>query len=261
MAVSMEEIRFKAASAVFALANRTASKGRVDEGKKRKAHWIESSWGRLIDPEKFREAIAYYEIAASIDSGPNGAFATYTKALLLEELSDFPEAEKCFLSLAGTTYAAFGATGAERCREKAAGTYDARGEALAALQSAAEKVSAAGAETGPQDAEELASAAALGFVNLLLDKKYSAAKAMLHSSLSDVSAQDLKRSFEELFEDQAFPESANAFDALLEWPHKQEQDLALIYVSIDGDSSEAVTALVARENDKLTIREIDWGSP
>lgn len=261
MTVSMDEIRMKAGGAVMALANRAQSKGRIDRNKKRKPGWVDGSFGGVIDPKKFREAIAYCEIAASIDQGVNGAFAIHTKAYLLEDLSDFKEAEQCYLSLAGSDYAVHGLTGAQRCRDKQKRNSNPLQESSAVPQSAAEKVTEAGAETGTQDPEELASTAAQQFVDFLLDQDYDAAKGMLHSSLSDVSARDLKRSFEDLFADQPFPESANAFDALLEWPHKRKEDLAYIYVAIDSEDSEAVSVVVARDNGNLTIREIEWGRP
>ena len=112
-----------------------------------------------------------------------------------------------------------------------------------------------------QSDEDQASVTALRFVNLLLDKKYPTAKAMLHSTLSDTTAKDLKGSFEALFEGEDFPQSANVFDVQADWPDKLDEDLAYIYVTIDSEEAEAVSVVVARESGKLTIREIEWGRP
>jgi len=104
-------------------------------------------------------------------------------------------------------------------------------------------------------------ATALQFVNLLLDKKYTKAKTMLHSNLVGMTAKDLKNSFEALFESEDFPESANVVDIYTDLPDNPNNDLASVYVAIDSENNEAVNVIVAREGDKLTIREIEWGRP
>jgi tetratricopeptide (TPR) repeat protein len=304
MAIDMDDIRYKAGSAVDALANRAVSKGRVEPGGKRKAGWVENvdgSW--IIDPEKYREAIAYYEIAASITpEGPNRAFSIYQKALLLEDMGDFAEAETTYLSLEGSAYGDPGRRGATRCSAKRKGTYDMKTEANAVFAQLADRVRGTGgdasgldkmretfdkafaflatakpqpvdatatkpdddksasAETQPDDDEEVA-ATALRFVNLLLDRNYSDAKAMLHSTLSATRAADLKAAFEPLFEGEDFPQSANVFDVDPEWTDLRAGDIAWVYVTIDSENAEAVSVIVARENDTLVIRNIEWGRP
>ncbi|MDR2219081.1 MAG: hypothetical protein LBE24_00685 [Methylobacillus sp.] len=131
MTLSMDEIhakaRHKAAEAVMALANRTESKGRaeIEPGKKPKPGWIVADnlgMEMLVHPEKLREAIIYYEIASSIDPKSAGDYAIYNKALLLEILGDFAEAEKTFLEIG---YGGNQATKmhVDRCRAKQQGTF------------------------------------------------------------------------------------------------------------------------------------------
>jgi len=53
-----------------------------------------------------------------------------------------------------------------------------------------------------------------------------------------------------------------AMTALDSWPEKQPGDVEWVYVAIANDTySEAVTVVVAQENDKLVIRAIEWGRP
>jgi tetratricopeptide (TPR) repeat protein len=282
-----EDIRSKAAAAVVSLADRAAARGRSDQpGGPGKPGWVTGADGRHILPRKLREALAYYDIALSIHPD---AFWRYTQALLQEELGDFAEAEAAFLALDGTAYGQFGQQAAERCRQKQAGTWDEDAAAQAWLKEQGiepisdddmadlleelegmEKILEAGGtlpvpETdslqgdGPMDNDDLARQAATDFVDLLLAQDYDKAQAMLHSSMSDTGADELKEAFESMFEDEDFPESAQAFSSFDKWPDKWPEDLASVYVTIDSEEAEAVTVIVTREAGKLRIREIEWG--
>lgn len=282
-----EDIRSKAAAAVVSLADRAAARGRSDQpGGPGKPGWVAGADGRYILPARLREALAYYDIALSIHPE---AFWRYTQALLREELGDFAEAETAFLTLDGTTYGQAGQQAAERCRQKRAGTYDEdvaaeawlkeqgiepisdddMADLLAELEGM-EKTLAAGGTLpapgtdslqgdGPMDNDDLARQAATDFVDLLLAQDYDKAQVMLHSSMSDTGAEELKESFESMFEDEPFPESAQAFSSFDKWPDKWPEDLASVYVTIDSEEAEAVTVIVTREAGKLRIREIEWG--
>jgi hypothetical protein len=115
------------------------------------------------------------------------------------------------------------------------------------------------AATEPDD-EEVA-ATALRFLNLLLDRKYADAKAMLHSTLSGTRAADLQAAFEPLFEGEDFPQSANVYDVDTEWTDLRPGDIAWVHVTIDSENAESVFVIVARENEALVIRDIEWGRP
>lgn len=299
MADSIEEVRHKAAGAVFALGHRTAGKGRVDAHQSPKAGWIPSpsdpARGYIL-PGKLCEALAYYDIAISIadPADPNRAFAVYTKGLLLEELGDHAEAEAVFLSLAGSRYDDAGNKALQRCRQRREGTYSMRAEAQAGFEEFPKKMAgkpgvsdllavmrqaqdtlmthldthrmaaAPAANDGTQhanDDEEAAAAVAQQFVDLLLDRNYIAAKELLHSDLSKTTAKDLERHFEAMFVDEDFPESASVFDTWRNLPDKRADDVATFYVTIESQDAEAVTVTVTREGGALKIREIEWGRP
>lgn len=299
MADSMEEIRRKAASAVFALGNRSAGKGHMSVHQTPKPGWIPNlnhpGFG-YIHPDKLREALAYYDIAISIlgASDQNSAFTIYTKGLLLEELGEYAEAEATFLLLTGGSYEDAGNKSLRRCQQRREGTYNMRAEAQAGFEGLVEKMAgkpgvsevlslmrqaqdtflahmethrmaavpaANDSEPNANDDEEAGAFVAQQFVDLLLDQNYAGAKALLHSELSKTTANDLKQPFEAMFADEPFPESANVLDVWRNAHNKRPDDIATFYVTIESENAEAVTVTVTREGDALKIREIDWGRP
>jgi hypothetical protein len=49
---------------------------------------------------------------------------------------------------------------------------------------------------------------------------------------------------------------------LEDWPGKQADDLAVVYVALNGDSfSEAVTLTLAQHGEEALIRHLEWGRP
>jgi hypothetical protein len=49
---------------------------------------------------------------------------------------------------------------------------------------------------------------------------------------------------------------------LEDWPGKQADDLAVVYVALNGDSfSEAVTLTLAQDGEEAVIRHLEWGRP
>jgi hypothetical protein len=178
------------------------------------------------------------------------------------------EANAVFAQLADRVRGTGGdASGLDKMRE----TFD---KAFAFLATAKPQAAAATA-TKPDDDEEAAApptatstddddevaTTALRFVNLLLDRKYADAKAMLHSTLSGTRAADLKAAFEPLFEGEDFPQSANVYDVDPAWTDLHAGDIAWVHVTIDSENAESVFFIVARENDALVIRDIEWGRP
>lgn len=300
MADTMEEIRRKAASAVMALGQRSAAKGRLEADGKPKPGWIPSpsdpARGYIL-PDKLREALAYYDIAIAIvaPGDPNGAFAVYTKALLLEELGDYAEAEAVFRSLEGTRYANPARLGLKRCAQHRAGAHEPHAEMRAGFEQLAQAMqgqagaadflaamrhvqdtlagrpdtrhvapsspAASPAAAGDNDDEDAAAALAQRFVDLLLDRDYAAARQLLHADLAALSIGDLRRRFEALFTDEPFPETAHVLDAMRTWPDKRAEDVASFYVTIDSEQAEAVSVIVTRDGQALKVREIEWGRP
>jgi len=242
--------------------------------------------------------LAYYDIAISIQGGPNpgSAYTVYTKGLLLEEMGEYAEAEATFVLLKGSGYEAAGNTSLLRCQRRREGTYSMRADAQAELDRTAQKVAGkpGGAEllaamrdaqealfahldahrvvivpaandsdgdNGANDEEEAVIAIAQQFVDLLLDRNYAAAKALLHSDLSKMSAKDLERHFEAMFADEEFPEIAHVLNVQKDLPYGRADDIASCYVTIESLNAEAVTVMVTREGSALKISEISWGRP
>jgi hypothetical protein len=49
---------------------------------------------------------------------------------------------------------------------------------------------------------------------------------------------------------------------LEDWPDKQPDDLAVVYVALNGESfSEAVTLTLAQYDEEILIRHLEWGRP
>ena len=49
---------------------------------------------------------------------------------------------------------------------------------------------------------------------------------------------------------------------LEDWPAKEEDDVASIYISLTGDGfCEAVSIIVTQEDGDLRVRDLEWGRP
>lgn len=50
--------------------------------------------------------------------------------------------------------------------------------------------------------------------------------------------------------------------SLEDWPGKRSDDLAVVYVALNGESfSEAVTLTLAQDGENTLIRHLEWGRP
>lgn len=294
-----EEVQAKAATAVVALAHRTESAGKKDgkDAKLMKGPWQPMPHGhnQLMHEGKLREAVAYYEIAESIHREAAGL--GYPRAMLLESIGAYDEAITAFQSLKGTYYEQPGQMGIKRCQDKQKGNYDELAslglpkeftdafadldadaffaeldsgpsdEAIDAKFERAQKVLEAQFKKGgePQgDDEKLrqeATDTALAFVNHLLDRNYSAARKLLHPFESGLTEEELRDSFEPMFEDEEFPQTANVFDVQTDMPNLELDDIAWVYITIDSENAEAISLHVARDKKRLVVRNIEWGRP
>ncbi len=117
-----DDIRYKAAAAVVALANRAESAGKKDFDMAKGAQWVPMPYQPVtkINIEKLREAVAYYEIAESIF--PAAAMHGYSRALLLEEMGEWDAAIAAHAAMPNTSGEE--SIGIKRCQEKKDGTYD-----------------------------------------------------------------------------------------------------------------------------------------
>ena len=58
------------------------------------------------------------------------------------------------------------------------------------------------------------------------------------------------------------PKEIQTIERMQDWPTKQHEDVAWVYVSIHGDNAgEAVTVIVTHDAAGLGIRQIEWGRP
>jgi hypothetical protein len=113
---------------------------------------------------------------------------------------------------------------------------------------------------------------ALTFARALVAKQYETAHAMLATNLqSSCPPEVLKKVLEDMIgysgDEAAWPTavqvvtSADASD-MEKWPRKKPQDFGWAYVGVVGVGyCEAVAVTVAEEEERLVIREIQWGRP
>jgi tetratricopeptide (TPR) repeat protein len=287
-----EDIQARAAAAVMALAHRSESAGKKDAVCAKGKQWQAMPFDprSKMQVEKLREAVAFYEIAESLHREAAGL--GYPRAMLLESMGAFDEAIAAFESLGGTYYEAPGKMGAQRCREKQAGSYDemaslglpqefldamqgldadaffaAQGPSDADIDAKLARVAAKNAKAKPGKADQddgnrqQAAETAQRFVGHLLDRDYAAARAMLHPHESGLTEAELRDAFEPMFEGEPFPESANVFDVKTDMPGLDIDDIAWVYVTIDSENVEAVSLIVAREKKRYYVRNIEWGRP
>jgi hypothetical protein len=111
---------------------------------------------------------------------------------------------------------------------------------------------------------------ALTFARALVAKEYERANSMLFTAMkSSHPPEALRMKLEEMIQyagdENAWPtgvQVVTAADISDKWLRKQPEDFGWVYVSIYGDGyCEAVTVTLAAEDDRLAIREIEWGRP
>ncbi|MFT3806340.1 hypothetical protein [Arenimonas sp.] len=291
-----EDIRYKAAAAVVALANRAESAGLKEAGEVKGAQWQPVPYDEhsVFNQAKLREAVSYYEIAESIF--PAAAGFGLPRAMILENMGEWDEAIAAYRAVDASGSEGIESIGIQRCEEKKAGTYDeseglsdfdedaepseeeaammqamqgkSTAEILAMMEAHMKNKMAGGksaaqpaaAPVGESAAADDAAQVALAFVNLLLDRDYKAARKLLHPD-GDMSVADMKESFESMFEGEEFPTTANVFDVQTDMPNIGEDGVAWIYVNIDSDNQEAVAMVVAEHGGQLRLREVEFGRP
>jgi hypothetical protein len=104
--------------------------------------------------------------------------------------------------------------------------------------------------------------AALHFTQALCQRDYAAAYDMTSRDYREqFSAEKLQSAFEGCVPPDWELGELEVGQTLEAWPDKQPHDVGWAYVSIGGDIySEAVT-VVARENGRLVIRQVEFGRP
>lgn len=270
-----DDLRARAATAVMALATRAESSGRKSGAAAKGKGWQPMPFVKDIkmDVGKMREAVGFYGIAEELN--PEAAGFGFPRAMLLEAIGDWAAAIAAFAALEGTGYEQHSAGAVERCRAKKAGTFDPAAEAIAALRRAQASGdnsatamlammtagSAGGAAATAVDPYEQALGdTARRFVNLLLDRDWSGAKAMLHAD-DPLDAETMEREFTALFEDEDWPPSADVHSIDEEDSTLEDDDLASIYVEVSSLQVEAVILTVCRGDDHFRVRRVEFGRP
>lgn len=104
------------------------------------------------------------------------------------------------------------------------------------------------------------------FGSLIVRRDYQAARSLLARDARRLhSCEDLKAAAEAMISYAAGPilQSQIIESATLEdWPAKQCNDVAVVYLALTGAGfSEAVSLTLARQDDRIVIRDLVWGRP
>jgi len=104
------------------------------------------------------------------------------------------------------------------------------------------------------------------FAQRVADADYAAAHNFLTKTAKQTySPEGFQRSFERMTAYEPGPIRKVDIDpefTLEDWPAKQPDDVAFVYVGLFGDDYvEAVSLTVSREDGELRIREVEWGRP
>ena len=105
---------------------------------------------------------------------------------------------------------------------------------------------------------------AIEFANALAAKRYDHAHGMLSTSLAArLPLATLKSTYERMVDyGDGAVKDVRVIIVMDYWPDKQPGDIGWAYVAMSGANfSEAVTVVVAQENGKSVIRQIEWGRP
>lgn len=105
---------------------------------------------------------------------------------------------------------------------------------------------------------------ALEFARSLAARDYSKAYAMTSQEYREKNTlTQLRSGFETIVPtDWGTADPIEVSKTMTNWPARQPSDLGWAYVSIGGDVySEAITVVVASENGKARIREVEFGRP
>lgn len=104
---------------------------------------------------------------------------------------------------------------------------------------------------------------AVEFARALLARDYASAHAMLTPAYQLVLPSDeLRASFEDIVPPDWADGTVEHGQTMTEWPGKQPQDMAWVYVVIGGDVySEAVTVVVSDQAGQPRVRDVEFGRP
>lgn len=257
------DFRYKAASAVLNLAMRAENSGlQRNLSSPPKEGWVQGGTGLYCKPDKIYEALQYYGIANEIY--PSATTLNW-KALALETLLDFPAALQAFKDLEdwvrknepdNSAYMDAAYLGQARCQGKPKGSFPGfpafSGDALSHTQ-----------RFDTENDEIEVDNVAIAFVDALTLRNYPLAYSLTTQSFQEHTT---LRSLQENFE-HCCPPDYGEFDmpgiinTMDEWPAKSPNDIRWLYITIGGETNEAVTVSVAREGKELKISAVEVGRP
>ncbi len=105
---------------------------------------------------------------------------------------------------------------------------------------------------------------ATAFVKAIVDGNIAVAHTMLSDELrATTSAADIADEYDVMVDEMGGVESiGEAMKILDDWPDKAQNEVAMVYVPLQGDTySEAITVTLAQVDEKLTVSHIEWGRP
>ena len=255
--------RYKAADTVLNLAMRTENAGlQRDLSSPPKAGWFQGGTGLYCRPDKIYEALQYYEIANEIY--PSATTLNW-KALALETLLDFPAALQAYKDLEdwvrkneadSSAYIEASSSGQARCQGKPKGSFPA---IPAVAEDALDQLESLNTENDEREVDTIA----IAFVDALMLRNYPLAYSM---TTQDFQKQTTLRGPQEEFEhccplDYGEFDIPDILDTMGEWPAKRPNDIRWVYITIGGETNEAVAVIVARERKELKISEVVVGRP
>ena len=105
---------------------------------------------------------------------------------------------------------------------------------------------------------------ATAFVKAIVDGNAERARSMLSDELRAItSTADITDDYDVMVDDMGGVESiGEAMEILNDWPDKGRNEVAMVYVPLQGDTySEAITVTLVQVDGKLAISHIEWGRP
>jgi tetratricopeptide (TPR) repeat protein len=102
------------------------------------------------------------------------------------------------------------------------------------------------------------------FVEKIAAWDFDSAFEMLHDTLkSELTPTRLKKTYREMVKSKDLTSTSIMFGAAMDdWPNKADSDLKWCYLSVsNNDDNEAIAVVVSKVQDKMVIRQIEWGRP
>ena len=117
---------------------------------------------------------------------------------------------------------------------------------------------------GDDDPKDDAIGFALEFAEQVAAGNFDVAFEMLHDTIKgELSPGKIENLYRQMVTSPDIAATSIVFEnAIDEWPQKEANDLKWCYLSVtNGEDCEAIAVIVTKVQDKMLIREIEWGRP